>query len=972
MTARPAQTSTSPGGCGMKATRKTVLAGGLLMIPGLAQALGLGAIDVKSALNQPLNAEIQVIQASDGEAADLAVDLAKAEDFARIGIDRARIAVPLTFEVGENTRGETVITVTSNEPVREPYLSFLLDVNWSKGRLLREYTVLLDPPVMASARSGSLASAPATRVAPAPRPEPLRPAPAAAEPAPPAPTPPIAQVAPPPAPTPAPVAAPTPAPAPAPVAAAPAPAAAGDYGPVSSGETLWEVALATKPEGVEDMNKLLLTLLKLNPDAFYEDNVNALKRGAVLRIPSPAEVNAISAVEAQTVMAEQNDIWRGYQQRAAGRTTSVADAGSSSLRADSAGRPSSSSDSRLELVPPRAASGDQGGADRPGSGGLNASSSAVAEVRADLLRAEEDLASARQESSELRSRVADLEKIKTDQDKLLQLRDSELASLKARLAELERQAEEAASRVADTANAVAEPVASALTPEPDSAVADAGTADAGAADDGDEGSVTSEDIWGSTDEPADDGTADPLTGDADPLAAADDAVADPVAQDDATTTPAVTQPVSEPVAAAPEPVAPAPQPKAWWENYYLLGGAGAAILALIAFFATRKKKASDDEYDGHAEDHGSAVDFGIPAADADDSFDHQEAVPAEDPLFDLRSRISNDPSNLDAHLDLLRFHYGRGEATAFEEAAEAMLVHVNDQHGPEWREARSLGEGLLPGNPLFAEPHDFGSFDAEEMEQAPTQEQPTPASEDETLSFDSFEEPAEAATDLAFEAAPEPEPQPEPEPEPVADAPTAASGGDDFDFEFDFDAPTQTMAPLEPRDEAQDDAAPLLEEPVAAEEPVADEPSANAAAAEALGDEKFELELPPLDFDFSDSEVKSPEVVGISEGESQGEELSFDLGEEVAESAEQLDDALAEAADATETAAEDVLDDGFDLELDLGDMGDSDAVGTKLDLARAYIDMGDPDGARSMLEEVIAEGNSGQRSEAEGLMSSLD
>ena len=123
----------------MKATRKTVLAGGLMLIPGLAHALGLGAIDVKSGLNQPLNAEIQVIQASAGEASELAVDLAKAEDFARVGIDRSRIAVPLEFEVTENSRGDTVIKVTSTEPVREPYLSFLLDVNWSKGRLLRVF-----------------------------------------------------------------------------------------------------------------------------------------------------------------------------------------------------------------------------------------------------------------------------------------------------------------------------------------------------------------------------------------------------------------------------------------------------------------------------------------------------------------------------------------------------------------------------------------------------------------------------------------------------------------------------------------------------------------------------------------------------------------------------------------------------------------------------------------------------------------
>ncbi|MCB1588331.1 MAG: fimbrial protein FimV, partial [Xanthomonadales bacterium] len=126
--------------------RKSVLASSLVMLPSLAQALGLGAIEVKSALNQPLNAEIAVIQAGAGEAAGLAVDLAKAEDFARVGIDRARLAVPLEFAIGENARGEPVIRVTSSEPIREPFLTFLLDVNWDRGRLLREYTVLLDPP----------------------------------------------------------------------------------------------------------------------------------------------------------------------------------------------------------------------------------------------------------------------------------------------------------------------------------------------------------------------------------------------------------------------------------------------------------------------------------------------------------------------------------------------------------------------------------------------------------------------------------------------------------------------------------------------------------------------------------------------------------------------------------------------------------------------------------------------------------
>ncbi|MCB1642757.1 MAG: fimbrial protein FimV, partial [Xanthomonadales bacterium] len=85
---------------------------------------------------------------------------------------------------------------------------------------------------------------------------------------------------------------------------------------MGSGETLWEVATATRPAGVDDMNRLMVTLLRMNPNAFYEDNINALKRGAVLRIPTAAEVNAIPVAEARDAVAQQNEIWRAYQERA--------------------------------------------------------------------------------------------------------------------------------------------------------------------------------------------------------------------------------------------------------------------------------------------------------------------------------------------------------------------------------------------------------------------------------------------------------------------------------------------------------------------------------------------------------------------------------------------------------------------------------------------------------------------------------
>ena len=126
-----------------------------------AFALGLGTIHVNSKLNQPLDAEIPVLQGTQGEAEGLLVQLAAAEDFDRVGLNRSRLSVPLEFTLVKSPHGEMVIKVTSKEVVREPFLDFLVEANWPKGRLLREYTVLLDPPVMAPATGAtSVAQAP--------------------------------------------------------------------------------------------------------------------------------------------------------------------------------------------------------------------------------------------------------------------------------------------------------------------------------------------------------------------------------------------------------------------------------------------------------------------------------------------------------------------------------------------------------------------------------------------------------------------------------------------------------------------------------------------------------------------------------------------------------------------------------------------------------------------------------------------
>jgi pilus assembly protein FimV len=179
--------------------------------------------------------------------------------------------------VTTNARGQTVIKVTTKEAVREPLIDFLIVANWTKGKVLREYTVLLDPPITAPPARGApatvapVAEKPAAAAQPLPAPKPAPPPKAPS----PEPKPPVAA-----APQKPPKAAPPPTPAPAPKPAA-QPAAGNDYGPVAQGETLSEIARATRPDEKTNINQMMLALLKANPKAFYQDNINALKRGAI-------------------------------------------------------------------------------------------------------------------------------------------------------------------------------------------------------------------------------------------------------------------------------------------------------------------------------------------------------------------------------------------------------------------------------------------------------------------------------------------------------------------------------------------------------------------------------------------------------------------------------------------------------------------------------------------------------------------
>ena len=132
-------------------------------------ALGLGEIDLKSALNQPLEAEVALLSATDAELQEVKVNIGSTAAFDNAGIERPLFLTKLRFEVKANAEGKPVVRITSRDAVQEPFLDFLLELSWSKGRLLREYTVLVDPPVAMPATAPALQAPVAQTVTPSSR-----------------------------------------------------------------------------------------------------------------------------------------------------------------------------------------------------------------------------------------------------------------------------------------------------------------------------------------------------------------------------------------------------------------------------------------------------------------------------------------------------------------------------------------------------------------------------------------------------------------------------------------------------------------------------------------------------------------------------------------------------------------------------------------------------------------------------------
>lgn len=272
-----------------------ILAAGSAIFFSAAYALGLGEIDVNSHLNQKFSAVIPLNSISAEDAENLLVRLADSDDFNKAGIERADYLSSLNFQTVTDAKGSRIV-ISSKQLAREPFLSFLLDVRSSTGRVLREYTVLLDPPAYAQTAPAAATPAP---VAKAPSDfyqtaeEANQAKPAASVPAP------VAA---------APKSVPKPAPAastPAPVAAAPAADSASDaspsvaYGPVKAQETFWSIAAKLRPNPSVTMDQMLWALYNNNPQAFEGNRISGLLKGSTLKVPALSTITAVSPVAAK-------------------------------------------------------------------------------------------------------------------------------------------------------------------------------------------------------------------------------------------------------------------------------------------------------------------------------------------------------------------------------------------------------------------------------------------------------------------------------------------------------------------------------------------------------------------------------------------------------------------------------------------------------------------------------------------------
>ena len=391
---------------------------GALFLPVQGFTLGLGEIEVNSSLNQRLSADIELLSATPEDSETLIVKLASRKDFTRAGLDRPYQLNDLRFKA-VIVNGVPHINVSSSSPIREPFLNFLVEVDWPNGHLLREYTVLLDPPVFMMKQPGaapvsSAESAGGTGFRPgsggsanivpvvipgasaSPRPQ------AAA----------VQQ----------PVAVNNS------YAAAPSMVTAANQPPgsyrIKSGDTAWSLADAMRPDQSVSVEQMMIAMLRANPESFIDENINGLKRGYILRTPDYDQIASISQADARALVREQAALWRQIQKaRSGGQPVSAMPAQGSAAAGDYTAGAAGSDNAYLEIV--SAGSGSSAG------GAKDPTKMSAEELRAELAIARERVETERVEKEALQQRIQLLESNVDTMKGMLSIEDDGLSGAQA-------------------------------------------------------------------------------------------------------------------------------------------------------------------------------------------------------------------------------------------------------------------------------------------------------------------------------------------------------------------------------------------------------------------------------------------------------------------------------------------------------------------------------------------------------------
>ena len=947
-----------------------VAAASALMSTGMVQALGVGDINLRSSLNQPLDAEIDLLQVRDLSSEEIRTMLASPDDFGRAGIERPFFLTDLKFTPVVKPNGKSVIRVTSNRPVNEPYLNFLMEVRWPSGKVLREFTVLLDPPLYQP--SSAVSSTPVTpprSAAPVSRPQPT------IAPAQPRGASPYAE----------------------PSAPAAAPQRSSTEWRTSRADTLWEVALKSRPSGA-NVHQTMLAILDLNPDAFINGNINQLKSGQTLKLPTSEQATRRSGSQAVAEVAEQNRAWQ--EGRSAPVTRAPQEPSAPQLDArqrENAGSAPEEVDAEdsLRLV---------SGADEQvieGAGDGEAGGNSTAKLRDSLDMTKEQLDAAEREKAEMVGRLDDVQGQLETLQRLLELKDAQLAALQQEIsasgqnselpaepqadleeiAALEQQASEAAiaEEQADGLAANEETLAEAAevmeTTEPEVEAVDP--------------ELVSEDL--AAEEPqAEDATVD-LEEPAAPVVEAAETESEA----------AVAQPADEPEMATAESLL-----QRMMQNQMLLVGGGvvAILLLLMVLMAVSRRNArrEADMNDNFIANAAEGQDGDSSSLESDDfnvalaaELDEGDSGIAVDPLTEaegllaygkpqearavLNEALNSEPERTDLRLKLLEVEGMLDNAEGYRAQHEALRAAGTVDDQVDAMDARfplmaAAVAGAAAGLAYDASADEDISFEMP----ADTTEAEVPE-EDMDFDFSEFELGDTPAAAAVPEDAPKLEPE---EPEEV-----------DFDLDFDLDdtlSDQDLQGAVEPGASAAD-AAVSLDESLEFTEVESLEP---AVEDKITLDDDFDLSLTDdlqstgsaddfasLELDeTANTEKTAEEDFSLSDDDLADFELELD---EVAGSAENADVALPldsleldeEQKDDELMALDNVMEEPVAGDLDEDDEFDflsgTDESATKLDLARAYIDMGDSEGARDILNEVVEEGDEQQKQEAREMMERL-